>query len=329
MSTNKAHQHISVKVYHGFGHKHNLTLYGHVYKNRFAKERNYHTNIIANIIYLVKLFCIKPVNGAKVQLVWNGQVIPGTTEEDGFYKFEWQSEDEVPAGWHPVEVNLLNDNGEIVKTGRGKVFVPHVTQFGFISDIDDTVMVSHSATVFRRLRVLFTRNPRTRRTFEDVVRHYHLLSGAHTTADVPNPFFYVSSSEWNLYDDLNEFFNYNELPQGVFLLNQVKRWFQLFKTGKTKHEGKLARVYRILSAFPRQQFVLLGDNSQSDPLIYKLICEKHPEKIYAVYIRNIVAAKAGKTKLLLDDISRHGIATCFFKDNNEAIEHSLQIGLIH
>ena len=98
MSTNKAHQHISVKVYHGFGHKHNLTLYGHVYKNRFARERNYHTNIIANIIYLVKLFCIKPVNGAKVQLVWNRQVIPGITEEDGFYKFEWESEDEVPAG---------------------------------------------------------------------------------------------------------------------------------------------------------------------------------------------------------------------------------------
>jgi phosphatidate phosphatase APP1 len=329
MSAPSTYKDTLVKVYHGFGHKHALTVYGHVYINRFARERKYSNNILANIIHLVRLFCIRPVAGAKLQLHWQKQVLETTTEDDGLYKFEWQSEEDVPAGWHPVSVHLLDQNGAIVKSGSGKVFVPHVSQFGFISDIDDTVMVSHSATVFRRLRVLFTKNPRTRRAFHEVVRHYGLLAVAHTTADVPNPFYYVSSSEWNLYDDIDEFFRYNGLPDGIFLLNQVKRWFELFKTGKTKHEGKLLRVYRIISAFPLQRFILIGDNSQADPLIYKMICEKHPGKIHAVYIRNIVHRKTASATELLAQISSQGIATCLFKDNAEAIAHSIHIGLIN
>src|SRR5205809_516815 len=111
MSTFLADQHTLVRVYHGFGHKHSLTLYGHVYVNKFETARKYTNNIVANIIYLIKLFCIKPIAGARVQLIWRKQVLDAITEEDGFYKFEWQSEDDVAAGWHSVTVNLLNDQG--------------------------------------------------------------------------------------------------------------------------------------------------------------------------------------------------------------------------
>lgn len=317
-----------LKVYHGYGHKHNLTVYGHVFEQKFTNRRNYHNNILSNIIYLIKLFLIQPVAAAKVQMIWKSQVLNTVTEQDGFYKFEWESNEDVPAGWHTVTISLLDEGGGVVKTETGKVFVPHITQFGFISDIDDTVMVSHSATIFKRLKVMFTKNALSRRSFKDVVLHYKLLSTAHTTQQVPNPFFYVSSSEWNLYDELVEFFKHNQLPDGIFLLSQIKLWYQLFMTGKTKHEGKLLRVYRILNAFPNQQFILIGDNSQADPAIYKMICEKHPEKIFAVYIRNVVPKNAAATKELLDGLQNMGKHTCLFNDNEEAILHSKQIGLI-
>ncbi|MEP7110007.1 MAG: phosphatase domain-containing protein [Ferruginibacter sp.] len=322
-------QHTHVKVYHGYGHKHNLTIYGHVYEKKSEAGRNYHNNILSNIIYLVSLFLIKPVAGAKVQLVWRSQILNGISEKDGFYKFEWESDDDVAAGWHTVTVHLLDEAGNIAKSGAGKVFVPHLTQFGFISDIDDTVMISYSASIFKRLSVLFTRNPRSRSAFDNVGRHYKLLSEAHTTALVPNPFFYVSSSEWNLYDDLNEFFRFNALPEGTFLLSQVKRWYQLLRTGKTMHEGKLLRVSRVLNAFPLQQFILIGDNSQADPYIYEMICEKHPEKIFAVYIRSVIEKKVPATKELLSNIEKSGIFTCLFTNNEEAIIHSKKIGLIN
>ena len=328
MNTNGKSRKLAVKIYHGYGHKHNLVVYGHVFKNGLPPARKYTNNILSNIWHLLKLFFVVPVADIRVQLLWNSQVLNGVTEKDGFFKFEWESQTDVPAGWHTVAVNALNDIGEVTAAGEGKIFVPHVTQYAFISDIDDTVLISHSATVFRRLRTLFTKNPRSRKAFKDVTSHYNLLARAHVDDGVFNPFFYVSSSEWNLYDDLVDFFRHNNLPDGTFLLSQFKKWYQLFKTGKTKHEGKLIRVYRILDAFPKQQFVLLGDNSQADPTIYGTIAGRHPQKIAAIYIRNIVKEKEAVTKMLLDDLQKKGIATCLFNDNTEAISHAQQIGLL-
>jgi phosphatidate phosphatase APP1 len=319
---------LTVKVYHGYGHTHNLVVYGHVLMNKSLTRIDYTNNIPANIVHLFRLFMVKPLSKAMVTLAWQNQLLHATTEIDGFFKFEWKSETHVSAGWHPVTIDLRDETGNILSTGEGKVFVPHVTQYAFISDIDDTVLISHSATVGKRLRVLFTKNPRSRKAFRDVVTHYSLLASAGTTIEVPNPFFYVSSSEWNLYDDLNEFFNYNKLPEGTFLLNQIKQWFELLKTGKTKHEGKLMRVVRILDAFPKQRFVLLGDNSQKDPAIYSSIAHKHPGKIHAIYIRNVLPANEASTNELFSGLAEKGVFTCLFKDNSEAIEHSKKIGLI-
>ncbi|ULT45467.1 hypothetical protein KRR40_20705 [Niabella defluvii] len=47
---------------------------------------------------------------------------------------------------------------------------------------------------------MLTRNAHSRKPFDGVVAHYRALQLAQTTSDRPNPFFYVSSSEWNLYD---------------------------------------------------------------------------------------------------------------------------------
>ena len=318
----------TVKVYHGYGHTNNLVVYGHVLAGKSVGPSKYTNNTILNVIHLTKLFFVKPIPNVKVSLQWENQQFYSTTESDGFFKFEWKSDTEVSAGWHKVVINLQNNQNLIAATGEGKIFVPHSTQYGFISDIDDTVLVSHSANTGKKLRVMFTKNPRSRKTFADVVKFYQLLSIAHTKPDLLNPFFYVSSSEWNLYDDLNEFFKHNGLPKGAFLLNQIKKWYQLFKTGKTKHQGKLMRVTRILGAFPKQRFILLGDNSQSDPEIYTTIANKYPERIVAVYIRNVSLEKELVTTKMLETIQNKAIYTYQFQHTDEAILHAKAIGLI-
>ena len=325
MEMNKS---VSVKIYHGYGHTHNLVVYGHVFKYKAKTTQIYSNNLIVNILHLLRLFIIKPYPFVKLRLDFNGQVVLQTSEYDGFFKFEWTATENIPAGWHEVKVDVLNEQDQVLATNTGKVYVPHITQYGFISDIDDTIMVSHSARILRRLRELFIKNPHTRKTFPDAQDHYKLLAMSHTTSDQLNPFFYVSSSEWNLYDYLVETFRFNKLPEGVFLLNQIKRWDNIFKTGKTGHEGKLLRVMRILDAFPNQKFIFLGDNSQMDPSIYAKIAEKFPEKVVAVYIRNVVQSKQAQTRVVLDQISANGIPTCLFKNSLEAIKHSREIGLI-
>jgi phosphatidate phosphatase APP1 len=318
---------IHIKLYHGFGHTHDLLLFGHLFRNRPIVRRSFSNNIFRNTYHLLSLFFLKPVGNHPVSLHWHNQSLEQQTAKDGFLRFEWESLQSVPAGWHMVNVTA-QFNGEAI-SATGELFVPHITQFGFISDIDDTVLVSHSASLFKRLKELLTLNPRTREIFGDVALHYHLLSVSNTRPGEPNPFFYVSSSEWNLYDYLVEFFSFNKMPRGAFLLNHVKRWYEFFKSGQTKHTGKLTRVVRILQAFPNQQFVLLGDNTQQDPFIYNSIARKYPGRIYAVYIRNARRSRSGETAILLDQLQQQtGVHCCQFLSSKEAIEHSKAIGLI-
>lgn len=317
-----------VKVYHGYGHKNNLAIYGHVLKGKPVSQSKFTDNVFTNIIHLTKLFFVNPVPNVSVQLIWENQQIFTTTEKDGFFKFEWKSIESVPAGWHQIVVHIVNKERVILHTGEGKLFVPHSTQYGFISDIDDTVLVSHSATTGKKLRALFTKNPRSRKTFADVVKFYNLLALSHTNLETLNPFFYVSSSEWNLYDNLNEFFKFNGLPKGAFLLNKIKKWYQLFRTGASKHGGKLTRTKRIFDAFPKQKFVLLGDNSQKDPEIYVTLANKYPGKVVAIYIRNIRTAKEEFATNILESLEDKSIETCLFKHTDEAILHARKIGLI-
>lgn len=319
---------VSIKIYHGYGHTHNLVIYGNAFKFRARTVQNYSNNLLVNIFYLLKLFIVKPFPGLKLRLTFHDQVVYQTSEYDGFFKFEWQAAQKTEAGWHQVKVEAMDEEGGTLAECGGTVYVPHITQYAFISDVDDTIMVSHSATIFKRLRELFIKNPRTRKTFKDVQLHYSLLALSHTTPNQPNPFFYVSSSEWNLYDYLVETFRFNKLPEGVFLLNQIKLWTNLIKSGKTGHEGKLIRVMRIIAAFPNQRFVFFGDNSQRDPFIYATIAERYPEKVEAIYIRNVVPANESETLQTLSPAKEKGIKTCLFNSSAEAISHSRKIGLI-
>lgn len=318
-----------VKIYHGYGHTHNLVVYGHVFKFRARAEQRFKNGFFANLMHVFKLFVLKPYPFVEVKLKFKDQYISAKTAYDGFFKIEWEAQENVEAGWHTVEVVAHDQTGTEIAHSSGAIYVPHITQYAFISDIDDTVMVSHSKTIAKRLRELLLRNPRTRKTFQSTRGHYELLANAHTKPERPNPFFYVSSSEWNLYDYLVETFRFNGFPEGAFLLNQLKRWKDLLKTGKTGHEGKLFRIIRIMDAFPKQKFVFLGDNSQRDPEIYAKIAEKYGENIVAVYIRHVRKSKLFQTQEILNKLEKNNVKTCLFEHSEEAIAHSKKIGLIN
>ena len=317
-----------LKLYRGFGHTHDMVLFGHVLEGPLKSTAYANRGSFANLLRLLGLFMVKPVGGVAVKLVWEGQTVNTLSEKDGFFWCEWQAAKEADAGIHHAPVVLSDDSSNNSLT-QGEIIIPHRTQYAFISDIDDTIMVSHSATVFKRMKELFFKGPGQRTMFKDVATHYRLLALSHTSPQEPNPFFYVSSSEWNLYDYLVSFFAANQLPHGAFLLSQVKKWYQLFKTGKTKHSGKLLRIVRLFVLFPNQKFVLFGDNSQSDPFIYETLTQKYAERIAAVYIRNVVPAHEAAAGDALKKIETKNIPVLQFTHSVEAIAHSRAIGLIN
>ncbi|OQP68588.1 App1 family protein [Niastella populi] len=316
-----------IKVYQGYGHTHDLLIYGHILKRQPAAGTHYSNNLLVNIYYLISLFFVKPFPQTRVRLKWGSREWSGITDEEGFFRFEWESDVELAYGWHKVTIDALNEWDTVIASGTGRIYIPHSTQFVFVSDIDDTVMVSHSATTFRRIRALL-KHPRSRKQFQHMAEYYQALTMAHTDANTPNPFFYVSSSEWNLYDYLTEFFKQNRLPEGIFLLSELKRIWELFRSGKTKHAGKQVRIERLLSVFPKQRFILIGDNSQKDPAIYAALAKKFPQRIFAIYIRNVRRERTAAARALLQAAEQHGVYTLLFDRTAEAKAHSERVGLL-
>lgn len=317
----------AIKLYRGYGHMNCFTVFGHVLNLTSFPRRKYRRGIIRNTLALLRLFMVKPAACVDVEMEWKGKKYRTKSDIDGFFKFDWEDTEPFEKGWLQVNVIALID-GQMIAASKGEVYVPEDTQYIFISDIDDTFLISHSGNLRKRLYALFTNNARSRKPFDGVVRHYKLLEYAHTTSAAPNPFFYVSSSEWNLYDYLTEFASVNKMPKGVFLLNTLKTFSQLLNTGQNNHQGKFTRIVRILEAYPKHRVVLLGDSSQHDPYIYQSVVQHFPHQIHAVYIRDIFKKSKTAVADVLKTIETTGVPCCFFEHSADAILHSMKIGLL-
>lgn len=90
----------------------------------------------------------------------------------------------------------------------------------------------------------------------------------------------------------------------------------------------MLRVMRIIHTFPNQKFVLLGDNSQSDPVIYEAIASKYPHQIFAVFIRNIKPVNEAATRQTLALAEQKGVHTFLYTESADAIVFAKKTGLI-
>lgn len=321
----------AVKIYRGFGTAKQLTIFGHVFRRSALPRKKYRDIDLVNLLAVLRLFLVRPYPQAIVRIHAGEQIVETQADADGYFRIDLSLNNPLPFGWHPVRAQLVSQTltpETILAEGEGQVLIPHPTQFIGISDIDDTFLISHSATITKRLLVLLTENAHSRRPFDGVVAHYQLLAEAHSGPEISNPFFYVSSSEWNLYDYILDFSRKNGLPDGVYLLNKLKRLSQVLQTGKSKHHTKFDRIMQIIETYPNLQFILLGDDSQQDPIIYESVVQRFPDRIRCIYIRQIHPEHKARTQSLMEKIEANGVATCYFAHSADARQHSVDIGLV-
>ncbi len=54
-------------------------------------------------------------------LQWQNQHLDRATKSNYFFKFEWQSDIPVTAGWHDVKVDLLNAHEQSTSTAKANL----------------------------------------------------------------------------------------------------------------------------------------------------------------------------------------------------------------
>ena len=318
-----------LKLYRGYANEEELIVMGHVFKPTTREEYDFQKKHFKNAKSVIRMFQIKTQPNADVYLEHNGKTIHTKALDDGYFKFCIPIvEKDQKYGWIDYEVSIKY-NDEVIKE-KGSYVRPHIGNFGFISDIDDTFLVSHTRNAFKKLYILLFRNVNDRKIFECAVPHYQALSRAgRGDKNEKNAFFFVSSSEWNLYRFIVDFTKLHELPRAVLLLKDIKTsLLDFFLTGRGNHNHKFEKIKHILEFYPKLNYTLMGDDSQHDPFLYESICKIFPVNVKVVYIRQTGKHKKQNVEKVLKNIESLNVEVCYFKNSSEAIEHSKKIGLI-
>ena len=275
---------LKIVGYRGIANKHQVYLCGHAFRYHRVKLLSGHHREIHNFKQMLRRFKLKPMKEAEVLVRLNNDPEPIhlRTDRKGFFEITLDRVFE-KEGWYPYSMQLPGH----LQVFESEFLVSLKPATGVISDIDDTILVSHSRGVIKKLRLVLFFNALTRKAFPGIVDFYNKLKEFKNQRS-RNLFFYVSRSEWNLYDFLVDFFEINQLPKGIFLLDNLKtRLEHLIRTGAQSRTEKVKHIEFILNFYPNMKFVLIGDTGQHDMDIYHQVCQDYPDRVEAVLIHRL------------------------------------------
>ena len=240
-----------------------------------------------NVEAAYRRFVSLEIPGAIVRVRHGGQQVQARADLEGYIQVELKNLAPEEHGWRQVELELVGPQapGQETASAVAPVLVPDPrAEVGVISDIDDTVMHTGLTERAGMLRTTLLHNASTRVPFPGVAAFYRALHEG--DGAVARPVFYVSGSPWNLYDMIERFLEIQNLPPGPLFLKDWGIDEHKFIKEDTKRY-KLARIDMLLQTYPALDFVLIGDSGQEDPEIYTEVVRRWPQRISAVYIRDV------------------------------------------
>jgi phosphatidate phosphatase APP1 len=321
---------IKIVPFRGYGTPERLYLKGRVLEDPGIEPATDSDSLWDNLLNMYRRIESDEVPHARLVARFQGVEQEVQADEEGMFEL-WiaPSHPTRPDGlWHYVELELLEPQSEKQEgpvRATAEVLIPPLdARFVVVSDIDDTVVQSDVANVLLMARHVFLGNARTRLPFPGVAAFYRALH-AGTNGDDFNPLLYVSNNLWNLYDLLSDFFQLHGIPVGPVI--QLRNWGiyvdELLPTQQRKH--KLPAIRQMVETYADLPFILIGDSGEVDPEIYYDIVQQYPERVLAVYIRNVSrdlkrpeairalaekVAEAGSTLILADDslaMAKHAV----------------------
>lgn len=324
-------KHLRVDVYRGYGSREQIHVKGRVLDDKGVQIYDAAQNIWQNLADTWRQIESDEVPGATVALHAGGHTLELMTDEDGYFETEvGLTEPAVRGPWHTVSAELLSPNvGEKVE-GEGRVLIPlHDAEHVVVSDLDDTVLKTGATDSLRMIRTVALNNARSRVPFPGVSAFYRALEKG-PDRQGHNPTFYVSSSPWNFYHMFEAFMRVHDIPVGpIFLKDYGFSEDKFFKSGHQTH--KLGHIRKLMKIYPDLPFILIGDSGQEDPEIYREVVREHPERVRAVYVRDVTTSPERNRAVhaIARDVESMGATMALVEDTIEAGEHAAEAGLIH
>ncbi len=234
-------------------------------------------------------FFTTPVPWRPVTVKVGDEELELATDRGGYFDVTVRTSGMQP-GWQTVLVSTI----EAPDTPAPVQVIPADQEFGLISDIDDTILSTWLPRAFLAAWNSFVLTEGNRQAVPGMARMYKQLLERHPGA----PIVYVSTGSWNTLPFLNRFMKRHGFPKGPLLLTDFgptqTSWFRSGREHKRRALSELARD------FPKIKWLLIGDDGQHDPVIYREFAELRPEHVRAIAIRQLSPR---------EQILAHGTAT--------------------
>lgn len=325
----------ALQIYPYIGHATADTLYlrGRVMLDNNIRPPSETDSPWRNLKNMYKRFESDEIPYARVMATLGNTSQEVVCDEEGFFKVVMRPEAGIQSNgfWQEVQLEVKEtliptlDTASAKTTGR-VIVPPKNAQYAVVSDLDDTIMRTDVLNLFKMLRNTMLRNAYTRLPFEGVAAFYRALHQG--TNNTQNPIFYVSSSPWNLYDVIIDFYKIRGIPLGpVYLRNIGISKHSLGATGHMEH--KVGLIQSLMDRHANLPFILIGDSGQKDPRVYREIVKRNPGRILAIYIRDVARIKlANLVEEIAIEVQSMGTEMILVKDTSDAARHAARHGFI-
>jgi hypothetical protein len=228
-----------------------------------------------------KAFLVDNERGKQISVRVGTRVFPiGESAADGHVRGEFRLPN---ADAKPVTFTAVTRAGD-TREFRGTAHLLADTGLSIISDVDDTIKVSH----------VRDRQALLRKTFYEPFQAVDGMAAVYRTwVESGASFHYVSASPWQLYEPLTEFASTNRFPAGSWHMKQFRvkdsSFLALFDAPENYKPGVIEPMLR---QFPKRRFILVGDSGERDPEIYGALARRFPHQIHRIFIRDVTEENA-------------------------------------
>lgn len=314
---------MTTQVYHAMRHEGGTSVKGRVLRIQKWRKPRVDDHPLVNLWQIMKLWCSPERPNTLVRAVCGDLAVEQRSDGEGY--FDMLLPPEIPVGEDIVIQLPESEKSEFITV---EPRTPGASSRCLvISDIDDTIMISHAAKTLTMIGITLFGNALTRQIFPGTPELYQSLQHGTTGVDSENnPFAFVTSSPFNLHGLIQLIFKENRIPRGAFFMTDWgmdhDKWFR-----KSHGDHKLVAIRDAMNWYPDRPAVLIGDSGQHDAFIYQQIAGEFPGRVAQILIRNvsdkdrIQQLKAEVKSPEAPDVPFH-----FFKDTKEAADILLEDG---
>ena len=321
--------------YRGYGTHSEIFVIGRVFRQPSAEHRSGETRLRRDFRDVMRRFVRWGAGGRDLIARVGTAEQRVTTDRDGYFRLHMDVDLPVSDNqWHEVDLTLTDEAMEEVPnpshSAVAHVYVPPQTaRLVVISDIDDTIMHTGVASKLMMMWRLFVQTAHARVAFPGVAalcRAFH--QGA--SGNQQNPMLYVSRAPWSIYEVLDEFFSLHRIPVGPILF--LREWGLTLQSPlprrAKRHKKEL--ILNMLALYSELPFVLIGDSGQRDAEIYAQIVEEYPDRVRAIYIRNVSHGvdREDDIRALAKRVAEAGSSLVLANNSFVMAEHAAERGLI-